>query len=128
MRKLVFIFVLLFTVCSCRTSQHSLTEKEIQYIDRQVHDTTVIERWDSIYFERLQKGDTIYETKYIKEVRYRDRTVYKDSIDYRDRTKYEYKLLTKKVVPLWCWYLLGINILIAAFFGLKKYFKWKHRI
>lgn len=128
MRKLVFIFVLLFMVCSCRTSQHSLTEKEIQYIDRHIRDTTVIETKDSVYLERIQKGDTIYEKKYIKEIRYKDRIVYRDSISYQDKTKTEYRLITKKVVPSWCWYLMAANIVIIAFFGFKKYLKWKTKI
>lgn len=119
MRKLVFLLLLLFSVCSCKTAQHTTSEKEIQYIYRYLRDTTVIETKDSVYIERLQKGDTIYEKEYIKEIRYKDRIIYKDSISYKDRIKYEYKLVTKKVVPLWCWLLAAVNVLVIVFFVSK---------
>lgn len=36
--------------------------------------------------------------------------------------------IIKKIVPSWCWWLLGINALIICIIGIKYYVKWRSKI
>ena len=57
----------------------------------------------------------------------------KTKIVYKDKivTKTEYKEvpveveIEKKVVPKWCWWLLGINILVIIGFAIRLYFRFR---
>ena len=57
----------------------------------------------------------------------------KTKIVYKDKivTKTEYKEVPveveveKKVVPGWCWWMLGINILVAIVFAIRLYFRFR---
>lgn len=57
----------------------------------------------------------------------------KTKIVYKDKivTKTEYKEvpveveIEKKVVPKWCWWLLGINILVIIVFAIRLYFRFR---
>ena len=59
----------------------------------------------------------------------------KTKIVYKDKivTKTEYKEVPieveveKKVVPSWCWWLLGINILVIIGFAIRLYFRFRLR-
>ena len=59
----------------------------------------------------------------------------KTKIVYKDKiiTKTEYKEVPveveveKKVVPGWCWWMLGINILAAIVFTIRLYFRFRLR-
>lgn len=131
MRKALYIVsVLLMAACftSCRTTKS--LEKEKEYIERVVekHDTLIVYERDSIYHTIFQKGDTVYNTKFIETIRYKDRIVNKTDTLYRDREVYKEKEITKKVIPSWCWWLLGINALIICIIGIKFYFKWQTKI
>lgn len=45
------------------------------------------------------------------------------------KTKIDDKsIVIKKVVPSWCWWLLGINALIICIIGIKFYVRWKTKI
>ena len=64
------IMIGLCVLCSC---SHG---KTIEYVDREVvkyntkevHDTTFIDKHDSIHHTIFQKGDTIYDTKYVERI------------------------------------------------------------
>lgn len=57
----------------------------------------------------------------------------KTKIVYKDKiiTKTEYKEVpvevevVKKIVPSWCWWLLGINILVIIGFAIRLYFRFR---
>lgn len=85
---MVLVVVFISIVCSCAT------KKKIEYVDREVtkykiqvqHDTLINNTHDSIYHTIYQKGDTVFDTKYIERLKYkyinnnqRD-TLWRDSI------------------------------------------------
>ena len=67
MRKIIFAILSLFILTGCAT------KTKIEYVDREVvkyetkvqHDTLINNVHDSIYHTIFQKGDTIYDTKYV---------------------------------------------------------------
>lgn len=123
----LMLSVCIVALCSCTPTKH------IEYVDREVvryekqyiHDTTFVDRHDSIYHTVYQKGDTIYDTKYVERTRYKDRivvktdTCYKDSID----VKYEEKVVEKEIIPKWCYYSL-VGCLIFIIFAIVKVYRW----
>lgn len=69
------------------------------------------------------KGEIQNKVETVQKIVYKDRTVYKDSIQIQEKEIPVYVTTEKKVVPSWCWWLLGINVallLVAVFFLLKK--------
>lgn len=105
------------------------TKKQIEYVDREVvkyvtkvqHDTLINNVHDSIYHTIFQKGDTIYDTKYVEHIKYRDKivtkidTCYKDSIQIQTKTN----IIEKKIVPKWCYFCLLICVIFIIFVILK---------
>ena len=105
------------------------TKKQIEYVDRDVvkyvtkvhHDTLINNVHDSIYHTIFQKGDTVYDTKYVEKTKYRDRVVvktdtcYKDSIQVQEKTN----IKEKKVIPKWCYFSLFLSVLFIIFVIIK---------
>lgn len=126
MKRLLFIVLSLCLLCSCAT------RKSIEYIDREVvkyqkeyvHDTLIRYTHDSIYHTIFQKGDTVYDTKYIEKTKWRDNVVYKIDTVYRDSIHTQIKKATieKQVIPKWCYYSLALCI-IFIIFAIKKVYK-----
>lgn len=129
-----FLFVILATcvVCSCAT------RKSIEYVDREVvkyqkelvHDTLIQHTHDSVYHTVFQKGDTIYDTKYVEKTKWRDRVVYKTDTCYKDSISVQVQKKTVEVqkIPKWCYFCLVLCILFAIF-ALRKLVLWiGHRV
>ena len=103
MKKILFILSVVFMFASCST------KKQIEYVDREVikyntlyvHDTTFVEKHDSVFHSIIQKGDTIYDTQYIEHTKWRDRIVERRDTCWRDSVVTEYKetIKTEKYVP-----------------------------
>lgn len=120
---LVWTIVALVLFSSCAT------KKQIEYRDREVvkyvtkvqHDTLTNNIHDSIYHTIFQKGDTIYNTKYVEHTKYRDKiiarvdTCYKDSIQVQEKTN----IKEKKVIPKWCYFSLFLSVLFIIFVIIK---------
>lgn len=114
---IVIGIILFFSSCA--------TNREIQYVDREVvkyetkvqHDTLINNIHDSVYHTIFQKGDTIYDTKYVEKTKYRDRVVVKIDTCYRDSTQTVIKESVKErqIVPKWCYYCLVVSILFVIF-------------
>lgn len=51
---------------SCRTAKDLEKNTEIKEIIKERHDTLTVHTRDSIYFSVIQKGDTVFNTKYIE--------------------------------------------------------------
>ena len=127
MKKLILFICLL--LCSCATIKNSTKEKEYIYKT----DTLIEYRniHDSIYVTDtlIQKGDTIYISKYKYVWKYQTDTViqYKDSIVYIEKESSEVKEV--KYVP--AIYKCALAILIALIFSavcygaIKLYVKFK---
>ena len=69
------------------------------------------------------KGEIQNKVETVQKIVYKDKIVYRDSIQIQEKEIPVYVTTEKKVVPSWCWWLLGVNIallLVAVFFLLKK--------
>lgn len=116
----IAVFVgILFVLCSCAT-RHS-----IEYVDREVvkyqkevvHDTLLQHTHDSVYHTVFQKGDTVFDTKYVEKTKWRDRVVVKTDTCYRDsiQTVIKESVKEKKIVPKWCYFCLAVCAIFIIF-------------
>lgn len=122
---IVITLILVFSSCA--------TKREIQYVDRDVvkyetkiqHDTLINNIHDSVYHTVFQKGDTIYDTKYIEKTKYRDRVVVRIDTCYRDsvQTVIKESVKEKQIIPKWCYYLLVFSIIVIIF-AIVKVERW----
>lgn len=120
MKKLVFLFVALcLAFSSCKTRER--IEYRDRYIDHYItqvqHDTLREHTTDSVYLEVIQKGDTIYKTKYKEVIKWRDRIVEKIDTCYKDSIQIEYKESVKEIkyIPKIYKISMGISILLLIF-------------
>lgn len=122
---IVITLILVFSSCA--------TKREIQYVDRDVvryetkiqHDTLINNIHDSVYHTVFQKGDTIYDTKYVEKTKYRDRVVVRIDTCYRDsvQTVIKESVKEKQIIPKWCYYLLVFSIIVIIF-AIVKVVRW----
>ena len=120
MKKLVFLFVAIcLAFSSCKTRER--IEYRDRYIDHYItqvkHDTLREHTTDSVYLEVMQKGDTIYKTKYKEVVRWRDRIVEVIDTCYMDSIQIEYVESVKEIkyIPKIYKISMGISILLLIF-------------
>lgn len=66
MKKVLLLIILLPLLFSCRTAKDLEKNTEIKEIIKERHDTLTVHTRDSIYFSVIQKGDTVFNTKYIE--------------------------------------------------------------
>jgi uncharacterized protein YcfL len=127
MRKIIFAILSLFILTGCAT------KTKIEYVDREVvkyetkvqHDTLINNVHDSIYHTIFQKGDTIYDTKYVEKTKYRDRIVYQNDTCWRDSVATEYKETVKEVVKIPKIYRVALLIsILSIIFAILKLTKW----
>lgn len=121
----------LFVLCSCAT------RRSIEYVDREVvkyeakvqHDTLINNIHDSIYHTVFQKGDTIYDTKYVEKTKYRDRVMVKIDTCYRDsiQTVIKESVKEKQIIPKWCYFCLAVCA-IFLIFAIRKPIRWLQTI
>lgn len=129
MRKIVYLFIIvLMASCATRTQIEYRDKEVIKYVNSIQRDTLINNVHDSIFMNTYTINDTVYQYKYKEKLVYKDRIVIKNDTIKDIKTEVSEKLVTKYKVPKWCWYLLGINILIVAFIIGKKYIKWQTRI
>lgn len=124
---MLMVSVCMVCMCSCSPKTH------IEYVDREVikyqtqyvHDTTFVAKHDSIFHTIYQKGDTVFDTKYVERTRYKDRIVIKTDTCYKDSIDVQYKEITieKRVIPKWCYYTLAGCFLLVGWIAFKIY-KW----
>lgn len=91
------------------------------YITNTVHDTLFQNTHDSVYHTVFQKGDTVFDTKYVEKTRWRDRIVVKTDTCYRDSIQKQIKetVIEKTKVPKWAYYCLGICVLFIVITFIK---------
>ena len=145
MKKILLIFLLIFTGCSTikyvpvkETEYITVTETlvdtiikwvpPIEKVDKETKDTTSTVETSLAKSTATVSNGTLHHTIENKKDSIKTKIVYKDKII----TKTEYKEVPveveveKKVVPKWVYYSLGLNILILVFFLgrliLKLYF------
>ena len=122
-----FIIVLVLLLSSCATkSQIEYRDRVVDhYITKEVHDTLRENTTDSVYFEVLVKGDTVYKTKYNEKTRWRDRIIERHDTCWRDNVVTEYKETVKEVkkIPKFFKITLIFSIL-CCIFVFVKFIRW----
>lgn len=125
------IIAIILMLSSCAT------KKQIEYVDREVvkyqkeivHDTLIQHTHDSVYHTVFQKGNTVYDTKYVEKTKWRDRVVYKTDTCYRDSvyTQTKEKTVEKQIIPKWCYFCLVVCA-IFLIFAIRKIMRWLQTI
>ena len=144
MKRILFLILLLFV--SCSTIKYVPVKGEDIYHTEYVTKDSIVYTPVEVIKEVVPELDTLYmetsvakakayldtnlnalkgEMKNKKEIIYRDKIVYRDSIIIQKQEVPVEVEVVKKVVPGWCWWLLGINILVAIGFAIRLYFRFK---
>ena len=144
MKRLLLFILLLLTSCSTikyvpvkETEYVTVTETlvdtvikwapPIEKVDKETKDTTSTVETSLAKSTATVSNGTLHHTIENKKDSIKTKIVYKDKIV----TKTEYKEVpvevevVKKVVPGWCWWLIGINILAIIVFAIRLYFRFR---
>ena len=121
----VVITIILMTSCATKKKIEYRDRIVDHYITKEVHDTLKENTTDSVYFEVMVKGDTVYKTKYKEKTLWRDRIVEKHDTCYRDSVLTECKETIKEVtkIPKIYKYSLFFSIAILIF-AIIKFVRW----
>ena len=121
------VALILYSSCATKTKIEYRDRDVNHYITNTVHDTLRQETHDSIFHTIYQKGDTIYNTKYIEKTKWKDRIVVKSDTCWRDSVITEYKESVKEVTKVPLIYKLSLLLsIIFCIFVIIKLLKW-HR-
>ena len=63
---IIIAIVLVFSSCATKTKIEYVDREVVKYKKEVVHDTLIQHTHDSVYHTVFQKGDTIYDTKYVE--------------------------------------------------------------
>lgn len=122
---IIFAIILFLSSCATKTKIEYRDREVVKYNTSYVHDTTFVEKHDSVYHTIFQKGDTIYDTKYVERTRWRDKIVVKQDTCWRDSivtiTKQTTKEITKIPKVFKIAFVFSILVIIFAF---VKLFRW----
>ena len=125
--RFAFVLSLLAFLCSCATkTKIEYRDRDVNhYITNTVHDTLIDKTTDSVYFEVMVKGDTVFKTKYKERTRWRDRIVERHDTCWRDSVVTEYKETTKEVVKIPKIYSISLWFsIICVIFAMIKLMRW----
>lgn len=144
MKRILFLILLLFVSCSTikyvpvkETEYVTVTETlvdtvvkwvpPVEKIVNETKDTTSTVETSLAKSTATVSNGTLHHSIENKKDSIKTKIVYKDKIV----TKIEYKEVpvevevVKKIVPSWCWWLLGINILVIIGFAIRLYFRFR---
>ena len=144
MKRLLLFILLLFVSCSTikyvpvkETEYVTVTETlvdtvikwmpPVEKVDKETKDTTSTVETSLAKSTATVSNGTLHHTIENKKDSIKTKIVYKDKIIKQT----EYKEVPveveveKKVVPGWCWWLLGINILTIIVFVIRLYFRFR---
>ena len=146
MKRLLLFILLLLTSCSTikyvpvkETEYVTVTETlvdtvikwapPIEKIDKETKDTTSTVETSLAKSTATVSNGTLHHTIENKKDSIKTKIIYKDKIikqtEYKE-VPVEVEVV-KKVVPGWCWWMLGINILAAIVFAIRLYFRFRLR-
>lgn len=122
---IVITLILVFSSCATKTKIEYVDREVVKYETKIQHDTLINNIHDSVYHTVFQKGDTIYNTKYVEKTKYRDRVVVRIDTCYRDsiQTVIKESVKEKQIIPKWCYYLLVFSIIVIIF-AINKIIRW----
>ena len=122
---IIITLILVFSSCATKTKIEYVDREVVKYETKIQHDTLINNIHDSVYHTVFQKGDTIYDTKYVEKTKYRDRVVVRIDTCYRDsiQTVIKESVKEKQIIPKWCYYLLVFSIIVIIF-AIVKVIRW----
>lgn len=122
---IIITLILVFSSCATKTKIEYVDSEVVKYETKIQHDTLINNIHDSVYHTVFQKGDTIYDTKYVEKTKYRDRVVVRIDTCYRDsiQTVIKESVKEKQIIPKWCYYLLVFSIIVIIF-AIVKVIRW----
>ena len=122
---IIITLILVFSSCATKTKIEYVDREVVKYETKIQHDTLINNIHDSVYHTVFQKGDTIYNTKYVEKTKYRDRVVVRIDTCYRDsiQTVIKESVKEKQIIPKWCYYLLVFSIIVIIF-AIVKVIRW----
>lgn len=144
MKRILFLILLLFV--SCSTIKYIPVKGEDIYHTEYVTKDSIVYTPVEVIKEVAPELDTLYmettvakakayldtnlnilkgEMKNKKEIIYKDKIVYRDSIVIQKQEIPIEIEVENKVVPGWCWWSLGINILVIIGFAIRLYFRFR---
>ena len=144
MKKIVTLLFILLTSCSTikyvpvkETEYVTVTETvvdtvikwtpPIEKVDKETKDTTSTVETSLAKSTATVSNGTLHHTIENKKDSIKTKIVYKDKIikqtEYKE-VPVEVEVV-KKVVPDWCWWMLGINILVIIVFAIRLYFRFR---
>ena len=126
---IILSIVIVLSSCATKTKIEYVDREVVKYQKEVVHDTLIQHTHDSVYHTIFQKGDTIYDTKYVEKTKWRDRVVCKTDTCYRDsiRTQIKEKTVEKQKIPKWCYFSLVVCV-IFLIFAFRKLIQWLQTI
>ena len=120
---IIIAVIMLFSSCATKTKIEY--RDVVKYNTSYVHDTTFVEKHDSVYHTIFQKGDTVYDTKYVERTRWRDNIVVKKDTCWRDSIVTIKKETVKEVTKIPKLFKIAfVFSILVVIFAIVKLIRW----
>ena len=122
---IIIAVIMLFSSCATKTKIEYRDREVVKYNTSYVHDTTFVEKHDSVYHTIFQKGDTVYDTKYVERTRWRDNIVVKKDTCWRDSIVTIKKETVKEVTKIpKLFKITFVFSILVIIFAIVKLVRW----
>ena len=122
---IIIAVIMLFSACATKTKIEYRDREVVKYNKSYVHDTTFVEKHDSVYHTIFQKGDTVYDTKYVERTRWRDNIVVKKDTCWRDSIVTIKKETVKEVTKIPKLFKIAfVFSILVVIFAIVKLIRW----
>ena len=122
---IIIAVIMLFSSCATKTKIEYRDRDVVKYNTSYVHDTTFVEKHDSVYHTIFQKGDTVYNTKYVERTRWRDNIVVKKDTCWRDSVVTIKKETVKEVTKIPKLFKIAfVFSILVVIFAIVKLIRW----
>ena len=122
---IIIAVIMLFSSCATKTKIEYRDRDVVKYNTSYVHDTTFVEKHDSVYHTIFQKGDTVYDTKYVERTRLRDNIVVKKDTCWRDSIVTIKKETVKEVTKIPKLFKIAfVFSILVIIFAVVKSIRW----
>lgn len=122
---IIIAVIMLFSSCATKTKIEYRDREVVKYNTSYVHDTTFVEKHDSVYHTIFQKGDTVYDTKYVERTRWRDNIVVKKDTCWRDSIVTIKKETVKEVTKIPKLFKIAfVFSILVVIFAIVKFIRW----
>jgi len=122
----ITVVFLLLSSCATKTKIEYVDREVVRYDTKIQHDTLINNVHDSIFHTIIQKGDTVYNIKYVERIKYKDRTVVRVDTCYQDSITTQVKEVVREVKqkPSLSHYFSCILIAACLLLTIKYAIRW----